>query len=99
MEKRNEEKYKMKNMKTKRLQDFALPYMRILKNKESIEKKKIYIDFLQSSMDSYQVKSDNCQGWSKTTPRMVTHQPKDGHPPERSVLKTGNLALRLKTQN
>ena len=30
---------------------------------------------------------------------MVTHQPKDGHPPERSVLKTGNFALRLETQN
>ena len=37
-------------------------------------------------------------GWSPAASRMVTHQPKDGHPPERSVLMTGNLALRLKTK-
>ena len=24
---------------------------------------------------------DNCYGWSLTIPRMVTNQPKDGHPP------------------
>ena len=30
---------------------------------------------------------------------MVPHQPEDGHPPEGSVLKTGNLAIRLNTQN
>ena len=27
---------------------------------------------------------------------MVTHQPKDGHPPEKSALQTWNLVLRLK---
>ena len=37
-------------------------------------------------------------GWSPTLQRMGTHQPKNGHPPEGSVLKTGNLALRLNTQ-
>ena len=30
---------------------------------------------------------------SQTIPRMVTHQPKDGHPPEGSMLQTQNLAL------
>ena len=59
----------------------------------------IYIDFLQSSMDLCEVKNDNYQGWSPTIPRMVTHQPKDGHPPEGSMLHTRNLALRLKSQN
>ena len=59
----------------------------------------IYIDFLQSSMDLCEVKSDNCQGWSPTIPRMVTHQPKDGHPPEASMLQTRNLTLRLISQN
>ena len=33
------------------------------------------------------------------TKRRVTHQPKDGHPPEGSVLQTWNLALRLNSQN
>ena len=28
---------------------------------------------------------------SQTIPRMVTHQPKDGHPPEGSMLQTQNL--------
>ena len=37
--------------------------------------------------------------WSPTIPRMVTHQPKDGHPPEGSILQTRNLALRLNSQN
>ena len=32
---------------------------------------------------------------SPTNPGMVTHQPKDGHPPEGSVLQTWNLALKL----
>ena len=59
----------------------------------------IYIDFLQSSMDLCHVKSDNCQGWSPTIPRMATHQPKDGHPPEGSMLQTRNLALRPISQN
>ena len=30
---------------------------------------------------------------------MVTHQPKDGHPPEGSMLQTRNLALKLISQN
>ena len=30
---------------------------------------------------------------------MVSKQPQDGHTPEGSVLKTGNLALRLNSQN
>ena len=38
---------------------------------------------------------DNCHGWSPTIPRRVTHQPKDGHPPEGSVLQTWNFALTL----
>ena len=50
-------------------------------------------------MDLCEVKSDNCQGWSPTIPMMVTHQPKDGHPPEGSMLQTRNLALRLISQN
>ena len=29
---------------------------------------------------------DNCQEWSPTIPRMVTPHPKDGHPPEGSIL-------------
>ena len=61
--------------------------------------KTIYIDFLQSSMDLYQVKSDNCKGWSPTIPRIVIHQPKVGHPPEGIMRHTRNLALRLKSQN
>ena len=32
-------------------------------------------------------------------PRMVTYKPKDGHPPDGSVIRTGNLALRLSPQN
>ena len=60
------------------------------------ELKTIYIDFLQSSMDLCEVKSDNCQGWSPTIPMMVTHQPKDGHLPEESTLQTRNLTLRLR---
>ena len=50
-------------------------------------------------MDLCEVKSDNCQGWSPTIPMMVTHQPKDGHPPEGSMLQTRNWALRLISQN
>ena len=38
----------------------------------------------------------NFQGWSPTIPRMVTHQPNDGHPTEGSVLQTWYLALKLK---
>ena len=34
-----------------------------------------------------------CQEWSPTIPRLVTHQPNNGHPPEGSVLQTQNLAL------
>ena len=30
---------------------------------------------------------------------MVTHQPKDGHPPKGFILQTRNLALRLNSQN
>ena len=33
-------------------------------------------------------------GWSLTKPRMVTHQPKDGPPPEGSVLQPWNLVFR-----
>ena len=32
-------------------------------------------------------------------PSMVTHQPKDGHPPEGSVLQTWNLTFNLNSQN
>ena len=59
----------------------------------------LYNDFLQSSLNLCQVKSDNCLGWSPTIPRLVTNQPKDGHPPEGSMLQTQNLTLRLKSQN
>ena len=41
MTKRKEEKFKMKNIKTKRLQVSALPYMRKLLNKEAMEKANI----------------------------------------------------------
>ena len=41
---------------------------------------------------------DNCHGWSPSIHRMITYLPKDGHPLEGSVLKTGNFALRLNTQ-
>ena len=41
---------------------------------------------------------DNCHGWSPSFYRMVTYQPKDGHPPEESVLKIGNLEFRISTQ-
>ena len=48
----------------------------------------------------------NCHRWSHTItriapthPRMVTHKPKDGYPPEGSVLKTANLILGLNSQN
>ena len=34
-------------------------------------------------------------GWSLTNPRMVTHQSKDGPPPEGSALQTWNLVFRL----
>merc|ERR1712115_588152 len=37
---------------------------------------------------------NNFHGWSPTIPGMVTHQPKDGHPPEGSALQTYNLALK-----
>ena len=70
-----------------------------MQNLARSELKTIYVDFLQSSMDLCQVKIDNCQGWSPTIPRMVTHQPKIGHPPEGNMLHTLNLALRLKAQN
>ena len=36
---------------------------------------------------------DNCLEWSPNIPRMVTHQPKDGHPTEGSILQTQNLTL------
>ena len=42
---------------------------------------------------------DNCQELPPTIHRMVTHQPKDGHPPEGNILQTWNLALRLNSQN
>ena len=45
------------------------------------------------------IPGDICHGWSPTIPRMVTHQPKDGHLPDGSVLKTWNLALRHNPQN
>ena len=70
-----------------------------MQNLGRYELKTIYNDFLQSSMDIYQVKSDNCQGWSPTILRMVNHQTKVGHPPEGIMLLTKNLALRLKSQN
>ena len=59
----------------------------------------IYIDFLKSSMHLCKVKSDNCQGWSPTIPRMVNNQPNNGHPLEGSMLQTRNLVLRLNSQN
>ena len=30
---------------------------------------------------------------------MVTHKPKDGHPPEENILETWNLTLKLNPQN
>merc|ERR1712081_125658 len=47
---------------------------------------------------------DNCLEWSPNIPRMVTHQPKDGHPTEGSILQTRNLSqpsegIILQTQN
>ena len=39
------------------------------------------------------------QGWSPIILRMVTHQPKDGLPPEGSMLQNRNLALRLNSQD
>ena len=42
-----------------------------MQNLARSELKTIYIDFLQSSMNLCLVKSDNCQGWSPTIPRMV----------------------------
>ena len=42
---------------------------------------------------------ENCYGWLPTILRMVTHQPKDGHPPEGSVLQTWNLAGPLYSKN
>ena len=41
----------------------------------------------------------NCHGWLPTLSRMVKQHPKDGHPPEGSVLHTSNLALTLYSQN
>ena len=38
-------------------------------------------------------------GGSPLNPKMVTHQPKDGQPPEGSVLQTWNLALTLSSKN
>ena len=70
-----------------------------MQNLPRSEFKTIYIDFLQSSMDLCQAKTDNCQRWAPTIPRMVTHQPKVGHPPEGIMLHIWNLALRLKSQN
>ena len=37
--------------------------------------------------------------WSPIILRMVTHQPKDGHPPEGSMLQNRNFALRLNSQD
>ena len=34
------------------------------------------------------IPGEKCHGWSPTIPRLVTHQPKDGQPPEESVLQT-----------
>ena len=38
-------------------------------------------------------------GWSPTNLRMVTHQLKDGHPPEGRMLQNRNLALKLNSQD
>ena len=37
--------------------------------------------------------SDNYHGWSPTILWLVTHQPKDGHQTEGSILQTQNLTL------
>ena len=39
------------------------------------------------------------QGWLPTNPEMVTHQTRNGQPPEGGVLQTLNLILRLTSQN
>ena len=41
---------------------------------------------------------DNCYGGSPTIPRIVIHQPKDGHPPKGFIIQTRNLAIRLNSQ-
>ena len=41
----------------------------------------------------------NCQELSPTILGMVSHQPKDGHPPEGCIIQTRNLAIRLNSQN
>ena len=38
-------------------------------------------------------------GLSLANPKMVTHQSKDGPPPEGSALQTWNLVFRLNSQN
>ena len=70
-----------------------------MQNLARSELKTITNDFLQSSIDLCQVKSDYYQGWSPIIPRMVTHQPKDSHPTEASMLQTRNLTLRIISQN
>ena len=51
-------------------------------------------------MDGHPLNPDDyCNEWSTTIPRMVTNQPKDGHPTEGSVLQTRNLALKFCSQN
>ena len=39
--------------------------------------------------------SDNCHGWSPTIPRTVTHQSKDGQPPEGSIVQTQSIIATL----
>ena len=41
---------------------------------------------------------DNCHGWSPGIPRRVSHLPKDGHPPEGSMLQIWILAPILRPQ-
>ena len=39
-------------------------------------------DFITLTELTKLIPGDNCHGWSPTIPRMVDHQPNNGHPPE-----------------
>ena len=61
--------------------------------------KEVYLEFDTVTELAKLTSGDNCHGWSATIPRMVAHHPKDGHPPEGTVLQTWNSALKLNSQN
>ena len=45
------------------------------------------LEFVTKTYLTKLIPGGKCHGWSSTISRMVAHYPKDGHPPEESVLQ------------